>query len=131
VGIRIGQLSRQSARNYPNVPRTPFAANFGDSRLLRLGPAFGPTIRFDGCNFPISEAVDEVIVHHSNCLHMGVNDRGTHEAESAVFQVFAQRIGLDGGGWDLFHDFPAVHFGLSTDKAPRIRIKTSELLLNR
>src|SRR5207245_4440273 len=38
-----------------------------------------------GCgDFPISEAVDEVIVHHSDCLHMCVYNSGTHEAESAV-----------------------------------------------
>ena len=62
---------------------------------------------------------------------MGVNDRGTHESESTAFQVFAQRIGFRRGGGNLLHDSPAVYFRLSTDKAPRVRIKTSELLLNR
>ena len=85
-----------------------------------------------GCgDFPISEAFDEVVVHHSHCLHMGVNDRGTHESESTAFQVFAQRIGFRRGGGNLLHDSPAVYFRLSADKAPRVRIKTSELLLNR
>ena len=72
-----------------------------------------------------------MVVHHSHCLHMGVNDRGTHESESTAFQVFAQRIGFRRGGGNLLHDSPAVYFRLSTDKAPRVRIKTSELLLNR
>jgi hypothetical protein len=40
------------------------------------------------------------------------------------------RIGLGRDGGNLVHDFPAVHFRLSADKAPRIRIETSELLLN-
>src|SRR5262249_37987183 len=61
---------------------------------------------------------------------MCVYDGGTHEAETAVFEVLTERIGFGGGGGNLLHDFPAVHFGLSADKAPRIRIKTSELLLN-
>src|SRR5262249_7338034 len=81
-------------------------------------------------DFPISEAPDEVIVHHSHCLHVGVNDGGTYEAESTAFQVFAKRIGFRRGRGNLLHNFPAVQFGLTTDKAPRIRIKTSELLLN-
>ncbi len=39
-----------------------------------------------GCgDFPMSEAVDEVIVHHSDCLHMCVYNSGTDEAESALF----------------------------------------------
>src|SRR5262249_25338810 len=84
-----------------------------------------------GCGeFSISEAADEVIVDHSNCLHMCVDDSGTHEAESAVFQVLAERIGFGRGGRNLLHHFPAVDSGLSADKAPRKRIKTSELLLD-
>jgi hypothetical protein len=84
-----------------------------------------------GCSdFPISEAVDEVIVHHSDCLHVCINNGGTHEAESALFQVFAERIGFSGGRGNLLHNFPAVHFGLSADKAPCVCIKTVELLLN-
>src|SRR5256885_13254971 len=81
-------------------------------------------------DFPISEAVDEVIVHHPDCLHMCIYNSGTHEAESALFQVLAERIGFGRGGGNLLHDFPAVHFRLSVDEAPRIRIETSELLLN-
>jgi len=61
---------------------------------------------------------------------MGVNDGGTYEAESAVFQVLAKRIRFLRGGWNLLHNSPAVQFGLSVDKPPRIGIKTSELLLN-
>src|SRR2546427_13069073 len=81
-------------------------------------------------DFPISEAVDEVIVHHSDCLHMCVYNSGTHECESAAFQVLAERIGFARGRGNLLHDFPAVHFGLSAYKAPRVYIKTSELVLN-
>src|SRR5947209_14997678 len=84
-----------------------------------------------GCgDFAISEAVDEVIVHHSDCLHMCVYNSGTHECESAAFQVLAERIGFARGRGNLLHDFPAVHFGLSAYKAPRVYIKTSELVLN-
>src|SRR5262245_25974551 len=78
----------------------------------------------------ISEALDEVVVHHSDCLHMCVYNSRTHEAEPAVFQVLAEGVGFRRGRGNLLHDCPVVHFGLSADKAPRIRIETSELLLN-
>src|SRR5262245_55040197 len=61
---------------------------------------------------------------------MCVYNSRTHEAESAMFQVFAEGIGFGRGGGNLLHDFPTIHFGLSTDKAPRVYIKTAELLLN-
>src|SRR5215475_16037112 len=61
---------------------------------------------------------------------MCVYNSGTYEAEPTVFQVPAERIGFDRSGGNLLHRFPAVHFRLSADKAPRIRVKTSELLLN-
>src|SRR5690242_9480739 len=61
---------------------------------------------------------------------MRVYDSGTHEAESAVLQVLAERIGFARGGGNLLHDAPAVHFGLAADKAPRVCIESSELLLN-
>src|ERR1051326_1769687 len=81
-------------------------------------------------DFPISEAVDEVIVHHPDCLHVCINNGGTHKAESTLFQVFAERIGFAGGRRNLLHARPAVHFGFSADKAPSVCIKTVELLLN-
>src|SRR5262249_45591002 len=87
-------------------------------------------IKLHLADFAISEALDEVVVHHSDCLHMCVYNSRTHEAEPAVFQVLAEGLGFCRGGGNLLHDCPVVHFGLSTDKAPRIRIKTSKLLLN-
>src|SRR6266446_3972743 len=81
-------------------------------------------------DFPISEAVDEVIVDHPDCLHVCMDNGGTHKTESALFQVFAEQFGFAGGHRDLLHDFPAVQFGFSTDKAPRVCIETVELLLN-
>jgi hypothetical protein len=95
----------------------------GGSPLPPSAPAFG--------DFPVSEAVDEVIVHHSDSLHVCVYDRGTHEAQSAALQVLAEGVGFRRGGGNLIHDAPAVHFGLAADKAPRVGVKSSELLLNR
>src|SRR6185369_10006101 len=79
-----------------------------------------PRLRVDGArvgdlgraHLPISKAVDQVIVHHPHRLHVGVNDGGAHEAESALLQVLAERIGFGRAGGNLLRGFPAVHFGL-------------------
>src|SRR5690242_1649474 len=126
-------LARAFAAARP-IPLVPPVTNATLASSLGIpAPSNGSTFRLDdSCrHFPISEAFDEVVVHHSHCLHIGVNDRGTHEFESTAFQVFAQRIGFRRGGGNLLHDSPAVYLRLSTDKAPRVLIKTSELLLNR
>ena len=38
---------------------------------------------------PITETIDEVIVYHSNRLHVGIHDRRTNETESAMLEVLA------------------------------------------
>src|SRR6266404_2347585 len=44
---------------------------------------------------PITETIDEMIVYHSNGLHVGIHDRRTNETESAMLDVLAERIGFD------------------------------------
>jgi hypothetical protein len=53
--------------------------------------SFGSAVQLDDSSgdFLIPEVFDEVIVHHSHCVHMGVNDTGTYEAESTVFRGLA------------------------------------------
>src|SRR4029077_16927547 len=41
-------------------------------------------------NIPIAEAIDKVIVYHSNRLHVGINDRRTDKAESPALEVLAE-----------------------------------------
>src|SRR5207253_10375696 len=81
-------------------------------------------------DLPISEAIDKAIVHHPDCLHVCINNGRTDEAKSALFQVFAERIGFGGGCRNLLHHFPAVYSVLSTHKTPDERIKTADLFLN-
>ena len=42
----------------------------------------------------ITKTINEVIVYHSDGLHVGINDRRTHETESAMLEVFAECIGF-------------------------------------
>ena len=42
----------------------------------------------------IREAIDEVIIYHSDGLHVGINDCQTNETESAMLEVLAECIGF-------------------------------------
>src|ERR1700693_6117141 len=48
----------------------------------------------------VAEAGNGVVVDHANGLHERVTDGGTHEAEAAFFQVFADGVGYLCGGWE-------------------------------
>src|SRR5262245_16368272 len=42
----------------------------------------------------VAKTIDKVIVHHDERLHVGLHDRGAHEAESAFLQILAELVGL-------------------------------------
>jgi len=42
----------------------------------------------------ITKTIDEVIVYHSDGLHVGINDRRTNETESAMLEVLVECIGF-------------------------------------
>ena len=46
-------------------------------------------------NLAITETIDEVIIYHSDGLHVGINNRGTNETESALLEVLAECIGFE------------------------------------
>lgn len=55
----------------------------------------GSAIRIELPNLSVSETVDDVIVHHADCLHVRVNDGRTDEAEPAAFEILAERVGFE------------------------------------
>jgi hypothetical protein len=69
---------------------------------------------------PITETIDEVIVYHSNGLHVGIHDRRTNETESAMLEILAERIGRERSCRDLSHDLPPVKLWLSVNETPAI-----------
>ena len=42
----------------------------------------------------VSETVDEMVVHHPDRLHVGVDDGRSDEAETAFLQILAESVGL-------------------------------------
>jgi len=79
---------------------------------------------------PITETIDEMIVYHSNGLHVGIHDPRTNETESTTLKVLAERIGFDRSCWDLSHDLPPVKLWLSVNEAPAIGVEASKLFLD-
>ena len=41
---------------------------------------------------PVSPAVPRMVIHHTGCLHIGVNDCRTDEAHTAALQVYRQNV---------------------------------------
>src|SRR5229473_7935659 len=80
--------------------------------------------------FPITQTIDEVIVYHSNGLHVGIQDCRTNETESATLKVLAERIGLDRSRGNLSHDLPPVKLWMSVNETPAIGVEASELFLD-
>src|SRR6202166_1170778 len=79
---------------------------------------------------PITETIDEVIVYHSNGLHVGIHDRRTNETESATLKVLAERVGCERSRRNLAHDLPSVKLWPSVNEAPAIGVEASELFLD-
>ena len=78
----------------------------------------------------ITETIDEMIVYHSNGLHVGIHNRRTNETESATLKVLAERIGLDRSRGNLSHDLPSVKLWLSVNETPAIGVEASKLFLD-
>jgi uncharacterized protein (UPF0332 family) len=42
--------------------------------------------------FSVTVAVDEMVDHYADRLHVRVDDRRTHEAEATMLQILAERL---------------------------------------
>src|SRR5882672_5922751 len=78
-------------------------------------------------DLPIAETIDDVIVHHSNRLHVRIDDRRADEAESPVLEVFAECVGFGRSRWNLPRSLPLVSLGPPADKTPAVGVKVPEL----
>src|SRR4029077_1237909 len=81
-------------------------------------------------DLPITETIDEMIVYHSDRLHVGIYDCRTNETESAKLKVFAERIGFDRSRRNLSHDLPPVKLWLSVNETPAIGVEAPKLILD-
>jgi len=82
-------------------------------------------------NLPIPKTVDQVIVHHSNRLHVSINDRRPDEAKPAALEILAERCGFGRRRRNLSSRFPPVEHRPSADELPAVGVERAELLPNR
>src|SRR5258705_11583925 len=81
-------------------------------------------------DLPIAETIDDVIVHHSNRLHVRINDRRANEAESAELEVLAECVGFGRSRWNLPRSLPMVKLGPPADETPAVGVEVPELFLD-
>ena len=62
--------------------------------LPKPPPVRGSLLSPDPLNLSIPVTADEVIVHHADRLHVRIDHRRTDEAESAVLEILAERVGF-------------------------------------
>src|ERR1700704_5301914 len=74
----------------------------------------------------MSKAVDDVIVHHPDGLHVRIEDRRTDEGEPPALQILAHRIGLGGARGDIPHGSPPILDRATIYEAPLIRVEAAE-----
>jgi hypothetical protein len=72
----------------------------------------------------------QVVVHQARGLHVGVDDRASHEFESALFEVFAQGVGFLACRGKLIHAAPAIDLGLAADETPDVFVERAEFVLH-
>src|ERR1700752_3108501 len=98
-------------------------------------PKIVPAAAIERCSnltqdLSITEAVDEVVVHHSNRLHECIDDRRSDETESPVLEILAECLGFRRSRGDLSRSLPAVEFGLPADEPPAVGVEFPELFLD-
>src|ERR1700688_3836428 len=71
-------------------------------------------------DLPVTETIDEVIVYHSNRLHVRINDRRADEAESPVLEVLAECVGFGRSRRNLSHRLQSVKLAPPADKTPAV-----------
>src|SRR6267154_5347367 len=81
-------------------------------------------------DLPIAETIDDVIVHHSNRLHVRINDRRADEAESPELEVLAERVGFGRSRWNLPRSLPVIELGPPADKTPAVGVEVLEPFLD-
>src|SRR5258708_17873161 len=81
-------------------------------------------------NLPIPETIDDVIVPHSNRLHVRINDRRANEAESPELEVLAECVGFGRSRWNLPLSLPVVGLGSAAHETPAVGVEVPEPFLD-
>src|SRR5467141_3890889 len=78
-------------------------------RLFTFSPEFSRrTGSWEGRQLRASKTSGQMVVDHSDGLHVGVHDSRADETEAAKLQVLADRVGQRRAGRHLLHASPEV-----------------------
>src|SRR5258708_37934485 len=101
------------------MSRCPEGSSTASTRAVRMpaSPELG--------DLPMSKAVDDVVIHHPDGLHVRVDDRRAHEGETAGLEILAHGVRLDGMSWNLLHATPTVLERATVDEAPLVRVEAA------
>ncbi len=59
-------------------------------------------------DLPMSKAIDEMVIHHPDSLHVRVDDRRTYEGETAALEILTHGVRLAGVSGNVPHAPPTV-----------------------
>src|SRR5258707_57199 len=76
----------------------------------------------------MSKAVDEMVIHHPDGLHVRVDNRRAHEGETAALEILTHGVRLAGVSGNLPHGPPWVLDRTTVDEPPLVRVEAIELL---
>lgn len=71
-----------------------------------------------------------MVVHHSDRLHMGIDDRTSDEAEAAFLEILRERIALRTGRGHLRDRGPVIDLRFPPDKRPDVPVEGTEFPLH-
>src|SRR5260221_346622 len=69
------------------------------------------------------KAVDDMVVNHTDGLHVRIDDRRAHEAKPAALEILAHCVRLVGLSWNLPHGPPT---GLDRTTVDETRLRVHE-----
>src|SRR5438445_1999178 len=88
-------------------------------RLFTFSPEFSRrTGSWESRQLRASKTSGQMVVDHSNRLHVGVHDGRADETEAATFQILADRVRYRRTGRHLLHALPAILQRPAAHEAP-------------
>ena len=81
--------------------------------------------------FLVPKTINGVVIDHTDGLHQGITDGGSHKFKASFAHILAHGQGFGTRGWYLIQSFPSVLNGVMVHKLPEIGVETAKFRLYR